>query len=250
MRMYRCICVCALLALSSLASAQAGPDSVCEVNVTNPKPGAAKAWEAARKQHNKFHMTEKDKNSINVWNITTGPATGSYLTTVCGLAWKDMGGSDGFEQRDIADRQNTLALQTGGNQAGYYVYLPDMSLSGPPAESATPKMITIVHYFVKPGSVAQFTDAVRRINGAIKKSQYPAKPSRWYVLANGGEGPHYVLVTNRDSWVDMQGPQQSMADMLKQAGEEKALQDARDAIHHIVSEMAVYRADLSYVPQK
>jgi len=250
MRMIRWMCTCAVLLLACLAYGQNTPDQVCEVNVTTPKPGGAKMFEDARKAHNKFHVAEKDKTAINVWSLTTGPATGSYLTTECGLTWKGLDGQDAFDQRDEADRQKTLATAMATNQASYYVYRTDGCLPGNAPMAKAPKMITIVHYYVKPASVVQFQDAIKRINAAIKKTSYPVKSSRWYQLVSGGDGPHYVLVTDRNSWADMEGPQTSMADMLKQAGDEKALQDLRDAFHHTVSEMAEYRADLSYMPAK
>lgn len=253
MRMIRSMYVYGLILTAAMAAAQTGPDQVCEVNVTTPKQGGAKVFEEARKQHNKFHVAEKDKDPILVWAVTTGPATGGYLTTTCGMTWKGMDGKDAMDQRDEADRQKTLNPAIGSNQAGYYVFLPNLSLAEAEVAGATPpKMITIVHYYVKPGSVAQFNDAVQRINQAIKQTKYPVKPSRWYVLANGGDGPHYVLVTDRGSWADLQGPEQSMVAMLKQAygDNDKTLQDLRDTLHHTMSEMAEYRADLSYMPAK
>ena len=113
-------------------------------------------------------------------------------------------------------------------------------------------MMTVVHYFVKPSGLVQFTDSIKRINAAIDQTKYPLKPGRWYQLANGGEGPHFVVVTDRNSWADMQGPEQTMADMLKQAygNDDKTLQSLRDAIDHTMSEMMDYRADLSYLPAK
>ena len=98
----------------------------------------------------------------------------------------------------------------------------------------------------------QFTDSLKRINAAIEQTKCPLKPGRWYQLSNGGEGPHFVVVTDRNSWADMQGPEQTMADMLKQAygNDDKTLQSLRDAVDHTVSEMMNYRADLSYTPAK
>jgi len=241
----------ALLLLStSLGWAQSNADKVCEVNVTVPKPGAAKQFEEARKKHNEFHKAEKDKNAIWIWSISAGPATGNYLTATCGMTWKEMDGTDAFDQRDLADRQKTLTPTIATNQAGYYIFRTDLSTG---TEGATPaKMMTAVDFFVKPSGLAQFTDAIKRINAAIKQTQYPAKPSRWYQLAVGGEGPRFVLVTDRNSWADMQGPEQSLADMLKQAygNDDKTLQNLRDATDHTVSQLMDYRADLSYVPAK
>jgi hypothetical protein len=239
----------ALLLSASMCWAQGGPDKVCEVNVNVPKPGGAKTWEDARKKHNEFHKTEKDKTGIAVWEITTGPAEGSYLSASCGLAWKDLDREE-FDKRDAADRAKTLTPFVGETHLSYYVLRQDLSTG---TEAATPtKMMTVIHYFVKPSGLAQFNDAVKRINAAIAQTKYPSKPSRWYALANGGEGPHFVLVTDRNSFADMQGPEQSMVEMLKQAygAEDKTLQSLREAVDHTVSELLVYRADLSYIPAK
>lgn len=235
---------------TSLGWAQTGPDSVCEINVSVPKSEDARLFEEARKKHNEFHKAEKDKNSIVVWSILTGPWSGDYLTSVCGMTWKEMSGHDAFDSRDKADIEKTLAPTIASNQQSYYVLRADLSLTADPGTPS--KMLTVVHYFVKPGGITQFTDSIKRINAAIVKANYPTKPSRWYMLANGGEGPHYVLVTNRNSWADMQGPDQQMVEMLKQVygNDDKTMQILRDAVDHTMSEMLEFRPDLSYMPAK
>lgn len=248
MRLKNCIFVTAVMLIASFGWAQGKPDSVCEVNATTPKPGGAKAFEQGRINHNKFHAAEKDKNPILIWSVLTGPGTGSYVTTVCGLTWKGLDGNEAFDKRDEADREKTMSGTVGQNHASYYVFRPDLSLG---TEGGAPaKMMTVIHYFVKPSGVVQFQDAIKKINAAIKQTSYPAKPGRWYVLANGGEGPHFVQVTDRAGWGDMQGPEKSMTDMLKEAGDDKSLQNIRDAIDHTVSELLEYRGDLSYLPAK
>lgn len=239
-----------LMLSAPLGWTQSGPDKVCEINVTTPKSGAAKQFEDARKKHNGFHQAEKDKDAIMVWAISTGPASGKYLTATCGITWKDMDGHDAFDKRDAADREKTLAPTIASNEASYYILRSDLSSAAEPATPA--KMITVVHFFVKPAGVQQFTESVKRIKAAIAQTKYPSKPSRWYQLVNGGVGPHFVLVTDRNSWADMQGPEQSLEDMLKQAygNDDKTLQNVRETIEHTVSEMLDYRADLSYMPTK
>jgi hypothetical protein len=235
---------------ASLSWAQTGPDKVCEVNVTVPKAGAANEFEEARKKHNEFHRAEKDKVSIIVWTISSGPFTGAYLTTSCGVTWKEMDGHDAFDQRDMADIQRTLVPTIASNHRSYYILRPDLSQT--PESATPPKMLTVVHYFVKPSGMIDFTEAIKRVNAAIVQAKYPTKPSRWYMLANGGEGPHYVLVTDRNSWSDMQGPDQTLVDLLKQVygNDDKTLQKLRDAVDHTISEMVDYRPDLSYVAPK
>ena len=238
-----------LLAIASLGWAQ-GPDQVCNVNVTTPKPGGSKLFEEARTKHNLFHKAEKDKNAILVWQILTGPATGKYLTATCGQTWKEMDGLDAMNARDEADRQRTITPAAASSEASYYIFRADLSTG---KEGGTPaKMMTVTHFFVKPSGVAQFTDNIKRINAAVDKTKYPSKPSRWYQLVNGGEGPHYVLVSDRNSWADMQGPEKTMVDMLKEAygSDDKTLQALRECYDHTVSELLEYKAALSYVPAK
>jgi hypothetical protein len=238
--------VCLLLA--SLGWSQTGQDSVCEVNVTTAKPGGAKAFELGRTNHNKYHAAQKDKNSVIVWSVATGPATGSYVTTVCGLTWKGLDGNEAFDKGDVADIEKNMTGTIANNHTSYYVFRPDLSTG---TEGGTPaKMMSVVHFFVKPGGLVQFQDAVKKIGAAITQGKYPAKPARWYVLANGGEGPHYVQVSDRASWSDMQPPEQQLADFLKASGDDKSLQTLRDAVDHTVSELLEYRADLSYTPAK
>lgn len=238
-----------LVLSTSLCWAQGGPDKVCEINVTSPKAGGAKQLEDARKKHNEFHKAEKDKNAIMIWEIATGPAQGSYLSASCGQAWKDLD-REAFDQRDAADRAKTLTGFVGEMHSSYYIFRQDLSTG---TEGGAPaKMMTVVHYFVKPSGLLQFNDAIKRINAAIAQTKYPSKPTRWYSLANGGEGPHFVAVTDRASWADMQGPEQPMIEMLKQAygNDDKTMQSLREAVDHTVSELMQYRADLSYIPAK
>ncbi len=239
-----------LLLGAAAAISQTGPEKVCEVNDTTPKPGAAKQFEEARKTHNGFHKNEKDKWGIAVFMVTTGPQTGDYLTVTCGMTWKDMDGHEDMDQRDVADIAKTLGPTVASNKASYYVFRSDLSLGNEDGPLA--KRMTVVHYFVKPEGIAAFNDGLKRIKAAITQSKYPAKLSRWYVLANGGYGPHYVQVTDRNSWADMQPPEQQLSDMLKQVygKDDKTLENLRGAVDHTMSEMLDYREDLSYLPGK
>jgi hypothetical protein len=111
-------------------------------------------------------------------------------------------------------------------------------------------MRTTAIYNVIPEHVNDFLDAIKKINAAIQKTNYPVKPSRWYQLANGGEVPTYVLISDRASWGDMEPPEKKLQDALKEAyGDAGALDQLRHSCHRITTEMSVYRADLSYVPK-
>jgi hypothetical protein len=103
---------------------------------------------------------------------------------------------------------------------------------------------------VIPEHLNDFTDAIKKINAAIQKTNYPVKPSRWYALASGGGAPTFVLVTDRASWADLEAPEKKLEDALKEAnGDSSALDQLRRSCSHIVSEMSVFRPDLSYIPK-
>ena len=239
-----------LLAGAAVCYAQAAPESVCEVNVTKVKQGTGKQFEDARKQHNQFHAGEKDKVPIFVWTMLTGPSTGDYLTVSCGMQWKDLDHPEDFDKRHGEDLAKTLQASGGSTTTSYYIYRGDLS-TGQEGGSVA-KMMTITHYFVKPGGIEAFLDGLKRVKAGVEKTKYAGKPFRWYQLVNGGEGPHYVVVTDRAAWSDMQPPTQTLTEMMKQANgaDDKTVQTIRESIDHTMSEMAEYRADLSYLPQK
>jgi len=237
-----------LLFLSISALAQSSPQMVSEVHITTAKPGMTAQWESVRKQHSAFHAAQKDTWSILVWEILTGERTGAYMMSSPGHNWKDFDARDAFNKIDAPDVEKNMAPYTAGSAAAYYVFRDDLSQTKPPATPA--KMRTSVSYTLIPEHLNDFIDAVKKINAAILKTNYPAKPSRWYVLANGGQAPTFVLITDRASWSDMEPPEKKLEDALKEAyGDSgpQVLDQLRHSCRSIVSEMSVFRADLSYM---
>ena len=237
-----------LLFLAISVVAQSSPQMVSEVNLAMPKPGMTNQWEAGRKEHSAFHAAQKDTWNIFVWEITTGERTGGYVMASPGHNWKDFEAREAFNKLDGPNVQKTMGPYTAGGGTSYYVYRDDLSLTKPPASPA--KMRTTATYTVIPEHYNDFIDAVKKINAAIQKTNYPAKPSRWYSLANGGDSPTFVLVTDRASWGDMEPVEKKLEDALKEAyGDASALDQLRRSCHRIVTEMSVFRADLSFMPK-
>jgi hypothetical protein len=236
----------ASLLLSVSALAQSSPQIVSEVNVATPKVGMTQQWEAGRKAHSAFHAAQKDTWSVFVWEITTGERSGSYMMASPGHNWKDFDAREAFNKLDGPDVAKNMGPTTESTMTAYYVYRDDLSLTKPPA---TPVMMrTTAIYTVIPEHLNDFTDAIKKINAAIQKTNYPMKPSRWYQLANGGAVPTFVLVTDRASWGDMEPPEKKLDDALKEAnGDNGALDQLRKSCKSIVNEMSVFRADLSYM---
>ena len=237
-----------LLLLATSVLAQSSPQVVSEVYVTTIKPGMTAQWEAGRKEHSAFHAAQKDTWSVLVWQILTGERSGSYMSSSPGHNWKDFDAREAFNKTDLPNVEKNMGASTAGSVKAYYVYRDDLSLTKPPSPPA--KMRTTASYSVIPEHVNDFLDAVKKINAAIQKTNYPVKPSRWYQLANGGDVPTYVLVTDRASWSDMEPQDKKLEDALKEAyGDSGALDQLRRSCHRITTEMSVFRADLSYMPK-
>ena len=240
----------AMLFIAISALAQSSPQMVSEVNVSAPKPGMSAQWEAGRKQHSAFHAAQKDTWSIFVWENLTGEHSGSYVMASPGHNWKDFDAREAFNKLDGPDVEKNITPYAAGGGTAYYVYRDDLSLAKPPATPA--KMRTTATYHVIPEHLNDFIDAVKKINAAIQKTNYPVKPSRVYQLANGGDAPMFILVTDRASWSDMEPPERKLEDALKEAYGDSGpqiLDQLRRSCHRIVTEMSVFRADLSYLPK-
>lgn len=239
-----------LLFLATTVLAQSSPQVVSEVHLSTVKPGMTAQWEAGRKAHSAFHAAQKDNWKVFVWQFVSGERTGAYMTPSPGHNWKDFEDRDAFNKIDHPDIDKDLAPYLATTATAYYVYRDDLSMTKPTATPA--KMRTTATYSVIPERLNDFLDAVKKINAAIQKTNYPTKPSRWYSLANGGEVPTYVLVTDRASWGDMEPPEKKLDEALKEAyGDSgpQVLDQLRRSCHRIVSEISVYRADLSYIPK-
>lgn len=236
----------ALLWCATLTAQTAkGPDSVTEVNISVPKPGMLQQWEQGRKRHSDFHRTQKDTWTVLVYQVQSGEHVGNFVSVQPGHSWKDYDGRAAFDKLDAPDVAKNMGPYEEAGPRMFYVFRPDLSRAkegGPPA-----KMMTVTHYMLAAEQVREFQDAVKAVNAAIEKASYPAKPGRWYQLANGGDVPHYVLVVDRDSWADMEPPATTMDQALGPDGAQ-ALATIRRASKRIYTELVEYRPDLSYVP--
>jgi hypothetical protein len=117
----------------------------------------------------------------------------------------------------------------------------------------TTPLVSVTHFMLNPDGVNEFTDAVKKVNDGIKKTNFPSSgATRWYQLVNGGTGPHFVLVGDRANSASFQPPTDKTLDaMMEEAyGKEQGvaiLSSLRKAIHSVYTEALEYRPDLSYV---
>lgn len=260
----RLVClVVSCLGLAASFAQTAGPstqdinaqnaNNVCRIYFSTPKPGMDQQYEAGRKKHMQFHRNQKDTWTWNTYAIETGNNAGTYVTSSCGHSWKDF---DDWEARmgkaDLADGATNLSPYVGGGRNGFYVYRADMSLG--PANQAPPPITAVTVYVLHPGAGPDFIAAIKKINEALGKQPDWPKTSGWLQLANGGEGPTFVLLNNRKNWADFAPLSKTTAEALTEAfGKEvsdQTMKTIRDSTASVYSEAATYHADLSYVPGK
>jgi hypothetical protein len=241
---------CFLLSVPASVLAQSSPRMVSEVHFSAPKPGMSAQWEAGRKAHSAFHAAQKDTWPIFTWQVMTGERSGSYMTATPGRHWSDFDARQAFLKIDAPDIAKNLTPYLASTSMSYYVLRDDLSLSKPPASPAM--MRTSTYYTVIPAHANDFIAAVKKINEAVQKANYSPNPSRWYVLANGGETPSYVQVVDRATWAAMEPPEKTLEAVLKDAyGDSgpQALDQLRHSCSKITTDLLVYRPDLSYVPK-
>jgi len=241
----------ALVVLVSVSvSAQAPPaDSVTEVLRQKARPGTLAQYEAARKKHMGWHKAQNDPWAWDVFEVTTGPDTGSYIITSSNHQWKEMQEWDAkMGEADTADAQAAMGGLIEGSERAYWTQLNSLSRL-PPAGERMP-LLTVTYYQLKPGSDAAVRAAITKLNAALDGGKFPLR-SIWYSLASGGTGPTYAVVVPRSGLGDM-APTPTLLAVLEQqmgkAGADGLVKSFFDNVVSVSSEMLQRRPDLSYLP--
>lgn len=249
MRKAMCVVVGAALLSVAPVLAQKSPE-VCEVAFWSAKPGAAAAWAEGRKRHMEFHKQQKDAFSWYTWEVVNGDRAGGFLTGTFDHYWKDFDGRDAFDALDAADMAKTFVPLTASSSDGYWIHMGKASREEPGATGPS-KYSQLTHYYVRLADVPRFEDALETITGELNKISWPMYSS-WYRLASGGDGPHYVLSTRRDSFAAFAPPEKSLNEVLTAAvGALRATElfdTIRGSTERLYSEIIQFRPDLSYVP--
>ena len=234
-----------LLALPLLA--QEKPGTVAGVWHVKLKPGMRQQFEQANKRHMEWHRQQKDTWAVDVWEIASGQRVGQYGYGSFGHHWKDLDSHAKFDEADMADYYANVAPYVESMVGGYYLYHPEMSR---PMEGAAP-LLEVVEYHLNIGGESDFLMALRKVQEAIQKSNYPVNYYT-YELFNGGEHPTYVFTFPHKNWADFEPPEQTLRAVLEKVyGREEAesvLKLFDKSVHCVRSEIAASRPDLSYAP--
>jgi hypothetical protein len=237
------------LALPSLAQMPSG--RVCQIFVNVVKPGMTSQYEAGRKKHMSWHGSQKDAFTWYTWQVLTGEGAGNYIVGTFGHEWKDFDGRDKFNEADAADAAASMGAAEASSNQAYYLLRPDMSRADSPDKGPS-NMSSVTFFHLKPEGVNDFIHGVIKVKDAQDKTNWSGHSS-WYQLANGGEGPTFVLSQPRANWADFQGPDKTLDALMEEVyGKEEGaatLAALRKAIRFTYSEAIKFRPDLSYVPK-
>jgi len=242
-----------LFATAPLSAAFAQAGNVAEINFQVPKVGMTKQYEAGRKKHMDWHKRQNDTWTWYTWQITSGEFTGTYITASLGHEWKDFDGREKFLASDLADLAVNVGPTLEKTTVHYYVRRDDISVNPGAGGGAPSAMLAVTTYLLRPDGVPEFLDGVKKVNEGIKKTNYPqAGASRWYQLANGGESPTFVLVSDRANYAALKANDKTLDAMMEEAyGKDQGpaiLSTLRKTFRKVDTVLYQYRPDLSYVP--
>ncbi len=118
MRIVTLLCSAIVVLAPAVAGAQTPPpDSVSEVLRQKIRPGTVQDYEAARKKHMTWHKAQNDPWAWEVFEVMTGPDTGSYLISSGDHQWKDMEAWVAkMADADAADSQASMGPYIAGTQ--------------------------------------------------------------------------------------------------------------------------------------
>jgi hypothetical protein len=249
MRPVKLLCSVVLVLAPAFASAQTSPpDSVTELLRQKARPGTVQDYEAARKKHMAWHKAQNDPWVWEVFEVMTGPDTGSYVIASGDHQWKDM---EAWVARmadaDAADSRASMGQYIASTEREYWTQLN--SISRMPKADVQYPLITITTYRAKPGSDAALRAAIAKVNAALDAGKYPL-PTIWSVLTSGGPSPTYAVVVPRTGLGEM-APTPALVQVLeKQLGKPAADALLKSFYENVVSantELLRLRPDLSYL---
>lgn len=229
------------------------PGTVTALEFQKPKNGMLKQYEEGRKQKAEWHKQQKDTQPLMVWQVLTGPDTGSYIVGRVDQHWADFDKPSIPDQADLDEYQKVVSNYVESMVAAYYEFLP--KVSNPAMGDAPPKFDEIVTFHLRYGRRADFMSAVGAVHMAGEKTNWPVHYA-WFALASGGDADEVVLVIPHSNWADFEdNPSvKPFRDMLRdafgQAEEDSVMNRLNSSVEKETVEVIQFRPDLSYMPAK
>lgn len=238
-----------LLSLAPLG-AQEEEGAIAVVNRVTPKAGMASSYEEGLETHNEFHAKHGDSRSWLTWQVIGGERAGDYLRAGFDFEWSDFDVEPTPSLADdTADEEVNTRPHLESSTTQYYRLMT--AHSRPPDEEGPSPMAVLYHDRVIAEKEADYLNAISKLPEALEKADSPVHYFL-YRLELGGDHPTYVWSLPREEWADFADPEKTFRTVLEEAyGETEAdniLHTFTSSSHGVTSEVAIYRADLSYIP--
>jgi hypothetical protein len=254
MRIYRLLCAIAVLFWAALpVVSQEKPGTIDAFEFQKPKNGMVKQYEEGRKQKAEWHKQQKDTQPLLVWQILSGPDTGTYIVGRVDQHWADFDKPSIPDQADLEEYQKAVSNYVDSMIARYYEYLP--KISNPASGETAPKFDEIITFHLRYGRRADFMSAVGAVHAAGVKANWPVH-YEWLALVNGGDAEECVLVVPHNSWADFEEKpdvkpfREILKDAFGQAEEDSVMNRLNSSVESETSSIVEFRPDLSYMPAR
>ena len=241
--------VLSLLLLALPALAQDEPGNLTRAFFVKPKPGMEQQFEAAYKQHIAWHRQQNDTWAWYTWQYETGDRLGQYAVWTPAHHWEDFDAHAEFSAADTADFFAGAGQYVESVSSTFSRVLPKVSRW--PEGGGMPAFYEELTFRLRYGGDREFNYAIKKINEAINKSDWPVHYG-WYTTVSGGKLGTYTLVLPHKNWADFKDPEKPFAAMLEEVygrvGAEKLLKVLTKAVRSESSQILRFRPDLSYIP--
>ena len=241
------LAVVSMLLLALPAVAQDDGGNIVAVHCNKAQPGAYSKYEEGMKKHMDWHREQNDPWTLLVWQVITGPDSGTYCTGSFGHNWKDFDNPRFSADANRANIEATFGPFIREYEATFWRALPDVSN---PSEGQ-PAMSSVIFVHTRYGTAEKFNHLIGEVHKAIEKTNMPWN-YEWYALVSGGNVGTYALVLPRPNFAAFNPTGKPFPEMLEEAygkaGADALLAKWRKVVKSENTELSRNRPDLSYIP--
>jgi hypothetical protein len=241
------LAVVSMLLLAVPAVAQDDGGNIVVVHCNKVQPGAGAKYEEGFKKHMDWHREQNDPWTLLVWQVITGPDSGTYCTGSFGHNWEDFDNRGVPADANLADIAATFGPFVREHEATFWTNLPKVSR---PAEGRA-AMSSVIFFHTRYGTEEKFNHLIGEFHKAIEKTNMPWN-YQWYALVSGGDVGTYALVLPRPNFAAFNPTGKPFPEMLEEAygkaGADALLAKWRKVVKSENSELSRNRPDLSYTP--
>jgi len=241
------LAVVSMLLLAVPAVAQDDGGNIVAVHCNKVQPGAGAKYEEGVKKHMDWHGEQNDPWTWLVWQVITGPDSGTYCTGSFGHNWEDFDKPGVPAGANLADIAATFGPFVREYELTFWRKLPKVSR---PAEGQA-AMDSVIFFHTRYGTEEKFNHLIGEFHKAIEKTNMPWNYA-WYALVSGGNVGTYILVLPRPNFAAFNPTGKPFPEMLEEAygkaGADALLAKWRKVVKSENSRLERNRPDLSYIP--